>query len=121
MYCKLLARIEQPVFWRFPFASLLSQSLGLYSGLAQHTILAGVLSPLAYQASPMWIAVRQRFQQFHRNLLLTPLQSLDGLTKRNGVVNCLNRHYYGSTSETENSLLIGSWGKNDLPPLNRSS
>ena len=24
---------------------------------------------------------------------------------------CLNRHYYGTSSETANSLLIGSWGK----------
>jgi hypothetical protein len=58
-----------------------------------------------------WIAVRQRFQQFHANLLLTPKQFQDGMTKRNGVVNSLNRHYYGSTSEIDNSFLIGSWGK----------
>ena len=58
-----------------------------------------------------WIAVRQRFGQFNSNLSLTPKQSLDGRTKRNGVVNCLNRRYYGSTSETGHSFLIGSWGK----------
>ena len=58
-----------------------------------------------------WIAVRQRFTQFHNNLSLTPLQTLDGMTKRNGVVNCLNRRYYGSASDTDNSFLVGSWGK----------
>jgi hypothetical protein len=57
------------------------------------------------------IAVRQRFKQFDANLTLTSLQQLDGYGKRGGVVNCLNRHYYGSTSETDHSFLIGSWGK----------
>jgi hypothetical protein len=71
------------------------------------------LSSLLYSASPRWwIAVRQRFEQFHRNLALTETQFSDGFTKRNRVVACLNRHYYGSTSGTDNSLLIGSWGKN---------
>src|ERR1700739_2305695 len=60
-----------------------------------------------------WIAVRQRFQQFHDNLLLTSRQSLDGMTKRNGVVGCLNRHYYGSTSDTDNSFL--GHGENKPP------
>lgn len=59
----------------------------------------------------MWIAVRQRFEQFHRNLALTPLQQVDGLTKRNGVVSCLNRAYYGTHSDTANSFFVGSWGK----------
>lgn len=58
-----------------------------------------------------WIAVRQRFTQFHNNLSLTPTQFLDGTTKRNGVVNCLNRRYYGSRSDTDNSFNVGSWGK----------
>lgn len=60
---------------------------------------------------PPWIAVRQRFQQFRANLLLTRRQYLDGMTKRNGVVNCLNRHYYATASDTDHSFLIGSWGK----------
>jgi len=42
------------------------------------------LAPVGQQ----WIAVRQRFQQFNNNLSLTPKQLLDGMTKRNGVVNC---------------------------------
>jgi hypothetical protein len=59
----------------------------------------------------MWIAVRQRFEQFHRNLAPTPIQSQDAVTKRSGVVSCLNRHYYSSSSDTANSFFIGSWGK----------
>ena len=59
----------------------------------------------------MWIGVRQRFTQFHGNLTLTPLQYLDGYRKSAGVVECLNRHYYGVTSGRDNSLLVGSWAK----------
>src|SRR5215469_13223380 len=78
---------------------------GLYRNL--YGLTSAPLPPVAMQ----WIAVRQRFQQFHENLSLTARQSLDGMTKRTGVVNCLNRHYHGSTSGTDNSFLIGSWGK----------
>lgn len=59
-----------------------------------------------------WVAVRQRFERFHETILLTPAQQLDGYRKRAGVVSCLNRHYHGSTSDTDNSFFIGSWGKN---------
>jgi hypothetical protein len=72
-----------------------------------YALSAPALPPVGMQ----WIAVRQRFSQFHGNLSLTLLQSLDGMTKRNGVVSCLNRHYYGSTSDTDHTFLIGSWGK----------
>lgn len=64
-----------------------------------------------YPPSPPWIAVRRRFEEFHSNLMLTVIQRADALTKRNGVVRCLNRHYYGSFSDTEHSFLIGSWAK----------
>jgi hypothetical protein len=74
------------------------------------------LSGLGVQNVPLgpfqWVAVRQRFERFHDNLSLTPPQYLDGLTKRGGVVRCLNQYYYGSASDTEHSFLIGSWGKN---------
>ena len=60
---------------------------------------------------PEWIAVRQRFTQFHSNLQLTWPQQLDAATKRRSVTKCLNRHYYDSASETANSFLIGSWCK----------
>lgn len=61
--------------------------------------------------APKWIAVRQRFEQFHRNLSLTVLQQQDANTKYAGVVGCLNRCYYGTTSATDNSFVVGSWGK----------
>ena len=59
----------------------------------------------------MWIAVRQRFTQFHNNVTLTLLQQLDGWKKKDGVVTCLNRHYYAAPSGTDNSFLVGSWAK----------
>jgi Second Messenger Oligonucleotide or Dinucleotide Synthetase domain len=83
----------------------LSTLSGLYRSL--YGLTPEPLLPVEMQ----WIAVRQRFQQFHDNLSLTPRQSIDGMTKRNGVINCLNRHYYGSTSVNDNSFLVGSWGK----------
>lgn len=52
-----------------------------------------------------------RFKKFINNLLLTTPQITDGTTKHKGVINCLNRHYYGYPSETLHGLLVGSWGK----------
>jgi len=77
------------------------------------TLLSGLLSLNALMPNPVprWIGVRQRFEQFHRNLRLTPLQVADGHTKRAGVVSCLNRAYYGTNSGTDNSFFVGSWGK----------
>jgi hypothetical protein len=88
-------------------SSLGGQPLVLFSLLGQH----GGLGGLPYIPPQRWIAVRPRFEQFHRKLLVTDLQRADGLTKRNGVVGALNRHYYRLASGTDNSLLIGSWGK----------
>ncbi|MCW0984041.1 MULTISPECIES: SMODS domain-containing nucleotidyltransferase [Rhizobium] len=53
----------------------------------------------------------QRFAQFIDNLVITDAQLQDGLTKQAGVRDCLNRYFWGYSSETDNSLLIGSWGK----------
>lgn len=61
-------------------------------------------------ASP-WVAVRQRFQQFHQNIGLTLIQQVDGWRKLSGVVSCLNQHYHSLDSGDANSRLIGSWGK----------
>ncbi len=69
--------------------------------------LPGLYAPPALK----WIAVRQRFEQFHRNLSLTELQQQDAYTKVAGVVGCLNRCYYRTTSATDNAFAIGSWGK----------
>lgn len=68
-------------------------------------------SPAPTPPVQQWIAVRRRFQKFDENLSLTPLQYLDGVTKRKGVVSCLNRHYYNSSSASDHSFLIGSWAK----------
>jgi hypothetical protein len=84
----------------------LPRPLGLYgalAGLGQQSV--------PYYGPYRWIAVRQRFTQFDHNLSLTPPQVEDGLTKRAGVVNCLNRYYYGRASDVEQTFLIGSWGK----------
>lgn len=88
-----------------------SQSLaGLLSSPPANLALGG-LGLLSAPAAPQWIGVRQRFEQFHRNLQLTELQYQDGATKCAGVVACLNRNYYGTSSSTDNTFLIGSWGK----------
>src|SRR5437764_19222 len=50
--------------------------------------------------------VEARFTKFLANLTITPLQLEDGRTKHAGVRACLNRHYWGTRSETANSLLI---------------
>ena len=59
----------------------------------------------------MWKAVSSRFYQFNSNLTLTDAQKYDGEVKHGGVRNCLNSHYYGYSSATDNSMLVGSWGK----------
>jgi hypothetical protein len=59
----------------------------------------------------MWIGVTQRFNRFHLDVLLTEEQKEDGKTKHYGVRKCLNSHYYGVSSEKDNSFLVGSWGK----------
>ena len=67
---------------------------------------------LAIPALPtFWGFVRRRFTQFLANIKLTDAQFQDGITKQAGIRDCLNRHYYELSSETENSMLIGSWGK----------
>jgi hypothetical protein len=89
--------------------SPLSTLSGTYPNLLE--ALAAVPATPLPSIGLQWIAVRQRFTQFHNNLSLTPRQFLDGMTKRNGVVNCLNWRYHGSTSDTDNSFFVGSWGK----------
>jgi hypothetical protein len=55
--------------------------------------------------------VSERFTELLSNLALTSDQRSDGVTKHHGVRKCLNAHYHNSSSETANSMLIGSWGK----------
>ncbi len=59
----------------------------------------------------MWAGVTARFRIFHSNLRLTQEQINEGTAHHAGVRRSLNSHYYGSSSETANSFLIGSWGK----------
>jgi Second Messenger Oligonucleotide or Dinucleotide Synthetase domain len=85
----------------------------LLGGPIQSSALSAYGTAPAPQVFPYrWIGVRPRFTQFNQELALTPLQYSDGITKSGGVVGCLNRHYYGSESRTDNSFFIGSWGKN---------
>ncbi len=70
------------------------------------------VSPTPQVFPHQWIAVRPRFTQFSKELVLTPLQQVDGSTKAGGVVGCLNRQYFGSDSRTDHSFFVGSWGKN---------
>jgi hypothetical protein len=67
----------------------------------------GLVPPQALQ----WIYVTRRFKRFLANLKLLPDQISDGETKHKGVVDCLNRAYWGRSSEEANRLLVGSWGK----------
>lgn len=64
-----------------------------------------------YASQRKGITVGQRFDTLLSNLRLTNDQRLDGITKHNGVRSCLNENYYGVTSGTSNSMLVGSWGK----------
>lgn len=55
--------------------------------------------------------VSERFEQLLGNIALTEAQKDDGTTKHKGVRNCLNQAYYSLNSDTQNSTLVGSWGK----------
>ncbi|ONF47349.1 SMODS domain-containing nucleotidyltransferase [Methylobacterium radiotolerans] len=58
-----------------------------------------------------WQYVIRRFSRFLDNITITANQLADGTTKHQGVRSCLNSWYYGYASDEDNSLLIGSWGK----------
>src|SRR4051794_15922884 len=67
----------------------------------------------------MWIGVRQRFQRFHEDLLLTRDQIDDGLRKQLGVRQSLQRAYCDRSTDTPPGFVVGSWGKGTgvRPPL----
>jgi len=71
------------------------------------TLLGALAAPPA-----RWQYVRQRFAQILANITILSTQREDGERKHAGVRACLNRSYWGTSSETANSMLIGSWGKN---------
>lgn len=62
-------------------------------------------------APTKWDYVVPRFSRFLSNIQLTAGQHSDGNVKKNGVIGCLNRAYYGSSSSSDNSFFVGSWGK----------
>jgi|HubBroStandDraft_6_1064221.scaffolds.fasta_scaffold35753_3 hypothetical protein len=69
----------------------------LLAPISTATELAQLIPSYVPLASP-WIAVRQRFDQLNQNISLTFLQKVDGRTKLNGVLNCLNQSYYNLPS-----------------------
>ncbi len=75
-------------------------------------------SPTLGAMRPSWLFVRQRFRRFLANIHPTIAQIEDGWTKIRGVASCLNRNYWNVSSETQNYLLVGSWGKQTMvrPP-----
>lgn len=83
------------------YSTLFAPSLGASADWA-HTMPAPILR---------WVFVRQRFQTLLSNLSLTVTQVDDGETKYEGVVDCLNRGYWGVSSEAAHRILVGSWGK----------
>jgi hypothetical protein len=89
-----------------------STALAAFSALSTPNVSASSLlfgAPAA--PTPTWYYVRWRFRAFLANLSITPSQREDGTNQQAGVRACLNRHYYGTTSEAANSFLIGSWGR----------
>lgn len=57
------------------------------------------------------MSVSARFETFLSNITLTQPQITAGTSAREAVVEKLNTHYWGTTSKTNNSLYVGSWGK----------
>ncbi|MCK5940851.1 MAG: nucleotidyltransferase, partial [Planctomycetes bacterium] len=57
------------------------------------------------------LSVSTRFTQFLGNLGITTQQQLDGAAKHAGVRRVLNEHYWRTSSNSANSMLVGSWGK----------
>ncbi|WP_271623739.1 SMODS domain-containing nucleotidyltransferase [Bradyrhizobium sp. CCBAU 11430] len=57
------------------------------------------------------LSVSERFKQFLDNITRSTAQIDDGKTKRASVCKVLNIKYWSSSSETDNSFYVGSWGK----------
>ncbi len=57
------------------------------------------------------MAVSKRFSKFLENIALTEAQMTSGRDRREKVVQVLNSRYWASQSKTQNSKIIGSWGK----------
>jgi hypothetical protein len=110
----LLGSPPNPFATRAPAGSLLTGLLDWPS--SPLTAPAGVghnsgALPAGEVPTHQWFYLRRRFGQFLDNLAITDRQLEDGEKSQAGVRACLNRHYWGLSSETANSMLIGSWGK----------
>jgi hypothetical protein len=73
-----------------------------------------LISPPHLAATPIvlqWQYVTRRFDQFIDKIGVPQSRIDDGIKKQAGIRNCLNRHYWGISSETANSMMIGSWAK----------
>ena len=57
------------------------------------------------------MAVASRLKAFFDAIRLTEAQVDAGRARRHAVVGALNAHYYDITSSTQNSMFVGSWGK----------
>jgi hypothetical protein len=58
-----------------------------------------------------WYFVTARFDALFENIGMLENRVADGTKKQAGIRDCLNRYYWGYSSETANSMLIGSWAK----------
>jgi hypothetical protein len=67
---------------------------------------SGVIPPVH-----MWIYLVRRFARLVENLAITDPQLQDGWRSQAGVRWTLNLNYWGVDSDSANSRLIGSWGK----------
>ena len=57
------------------------------------------------------MSTHSRFTTFINNLSLTEIQNKNGREATESIISCLNRHYWGTSSPSQNRLLVGSWGK----------
>lgn len=59
----------------------------------------------------MWSGVTKRFSRFYAELQLTADQIEDSLKKQLGIRQCLERAYWGPTTDNPPGFIVGSWGK----------
>jgi hypothetical protein len=94
----LLAGVFSPTILGSPYPGAIPTLLELAAPTSQPTV-------------RLWQYVRARFGALLDDIKVTAAQIEDGTTKRANVTACLNRHYWGVSCTTANSILIGSWGK----------
>ncbi|WP_083742102.1 SMODS domain-containing nucleotidyltransferase [Bradyrhizobium mercantei] len=92
------------------FGSGLNGPFGLPAPTSHVNALTPFLTPPSIPPH-LWFYVVRRFQRILNNIAITTAQREDGEKKHAGVRSALNRHYWNVASDTANSLLIGSWGK----------